>query len=90
MSNSSDAFVGAAGMNARKRGLSHEITAGASTSAKIRSTSSGSLPDAFSRLPARVSNSSRGTEWSSGTGSSRNRSCVYSNTARAMRSVSSS
>ena len=32
MSNSSEALVGAAGMNARKRGLSHEITAGASTS----------------------------------------------------------
>ena len=33
MSKSNDAFVGAAGMNAKKRGLSHEITAGASTSA---------------------------------------------------------
>ena len=32
MSNSSEAFVGAAGMNARNRGLSQEITAGASTS----------------------------------------------------------
>ena len=29
MSNSSDAFVGAAGMKPRKRGLSAEITAGA-------------------------------------------------------------
>ena len=29
MSNSSDAFVGADGMNPRKRGLSAEITAGA-------------------------------------------------------------
>ena len=28
MSNSNDALVGAAGMNARKRGLSHEITDG--------------------------------------------------------------
>ena len=32
MSNSSAALVGAAGMKAKKRGLSHEITAGASTS----------------------------------------------------------
>jgi hypothetical protein len=31
MSNSSEAFVGAAGMNPRKRGLSAEITAGAMT-----------------------------------------------------------
>ncbi len=33
MSNSSDAFVGAAGMNPRKRGLSAEMTAGASMAA---------------------------------------------------------
>lgn len=33
MSNSSDAFVGAAGMKPRKRGLSAEITAGAITDA---------------------------------------------------------
>ena len=31
MSNSSEALVGAAGMNPRKRGLSAEITAGAIT-----------------------------------------------------------
>ena len=42
MSNSSDALVGAAGMKARKRGLSQEITAGASFSANSWSTPAGS------------------------------------------------
>ena len=41
MSNSSEALVGAAGMNPRKRGLSAEITAGAMTDAHTPSTWSG-------------------------------------------------
>ena len=46
-SNSIDAFVGADGIQARKRGLSARMTAGASTEVKSSSTSSGSLPDAL-------------------------------------------
>ena len=41
MSNSSAALVGAAGMNPRKRGLSAEITAGATTEVYTPSTWSG-------------------------------------------------
>ena len=44
MSKSSDALVGALGMKARKRGLSIEITAVASSVAKSSSTLTGSLP----------------------------------------------
>ena len=57
MSNSSDAFVGAAGMNDKNRGLSHEITAGARSSMKIRRISAGSLPPSLSR-PWRTASSS--------------------------------
>ena len=44
MSKSSEAFVGAAGMNDRKRGLSHETTAVDSLSTKSFSTWAASLP----------------------------------------------
>ena len=44
MSNSSDAFVGAAGMNDKKRGLSLEITVGASTLTNWSITSAGEWP----------------------------------------------
>ena len=61
MSNSKLALVGAAGMNARNRGLSHEMTASASTSVNCRSTTSGSLPAALMRLGAIPSSMSRAT-----------------------------
>ena len=82
MSNSSDAFVGAAGMNARNRGLSHEMIASDSTSSNWRSTTSGSLPRGPIRLGACSSNSEGAIVWSSGTGSSRSRASVYAKTAR--------
>jgi hypothetical protein len=44
MSNSREAFVGAAGMNERKRGLSQEITAVASSCSKTSRMRAGSLP----------------------------------------------
>ena len=69
MSNRSDALVGAAGMNARKRGLSHEITAGASTSVKTRSTVLGIVArPRSSRFAGPRVELVGGIEWSSGTG----------------------
>ncbi len=74
MSNSSAALVGAAGMKPRKRGLSAEITAGASTDAYTPSTWSGLCGSGPSR-PRSAASSSAGScgPWSSGTGSSRSR-----------------
>jgi hypothetical protein len=74
MSNSSEALVGAAGMNPRKRGLSAEMTAGAITDAQTPSTWSGVCGPAPGS-PASAASSSAGSRdpWSSGTGSSRSR-----------------
>ena len=44
MSKRSDALVGAAGMKAKNRGLSQEITAGARAFSNSSSTSAASLP----------------------------------------------
>ena len=90
VSNRSAALVGAAGMNARNRGLSQEMTASDSTSRYCCITTSGSLPSGRIRLGARSSSVDAATPWSSGTGSSRRRASVYANTARAMRSVKAS
>ena len=76
VSNSSAALVGAAGMNARKRGLSQEMTASDNTSRYCCITTSGSLPSARIRLGARSASVEAGTAWSSGTGSSRRRASV--------------
>jgi hypothetical protein len=55
MSNSSDALVGAAGMKPRKRGLSAEITAGASIDVYTPSTRSAFRPS--SAISPRVTSS---------------------------------
>ncbi len=90
MSNRREAFVGAAGMNARKRGLSHEITAGASTSVYSSSTRSGSLGAGPSRSGASAPSSSGGIERSRGTGSRASRSRMYAKIESAMCRVRSS
>ena len=59
MSKSSDAFVGAAGMNDRKRGLSLEITAGASTLTNWSITSAGECPCSSMRDGASASDGRR-------------------------------
>ena len=59
MSNSSAALVGAAGMKARNRGLSHEITPVARCSENSASTAAGSLPDSPIRPDRTSSNDSR-------------------------------
>ena len=61
VSNTSDAFVGAAGMNARNRGLSVDRHAGASTSVKIFRISSGGRPPLVIAPPACASSSANGT-----------------------------
>ena len=74
MSNSSDAFVGAAGMKPRKRGLSAEMTAGARNAAYTPSTWSGSCGSSSSSpLSAKSSSAGSLEPLSSGTGSSRSR-----------------
>ena len=88
MSNSSDAFVGAAGMNPRKRGLSAEITAGAMTEAYTPSTwslSCGSRPSS----PFSAASSSAGSRepLSSGTGLSRSLFSAYASTDLIIASV---
>ena len=62
MSNSSDALVGAAGINARNRGLSHEITAGASTSSKSSSTSLGIVAGRLDQVRRTSAASSTGVD----------------------------
>ena len=69
MSNSSAALVGAAGMKARKRGLSQEITAGARTSLKTVNTSAGSRPPAVINPSKAASRVVLSPTRSSGTGS---------------------
>jgi len=74
MSKRSAALVGAAGMNERKRGLSHDTTAVASWSTKSRNTSAASFPSGRI-IP--VSTESSAWPWppkSRGTGLSANRS----------------
>ena len=70
--------------DAYSRGLSEEITAGASTSLYSASTFAGSLPAAPIGLGARAASWSGATPWSSGTGSSASRSRMYANTRSAM------
>ena len=88
MSNSSDALVGAAGMKPRNRGLSAEITAGATTDAYAPSTWSGLCGSSPSR-PLSAASSSAGSQCapSSGTGSSRSRFSAYASTERIICSV---
>ena len=74
VSNRRAVFVGAAGMNARWRGLSVDMHAGARTSVKSASTSSGGRPSAVIVCPARAASSAAGTGPSSGAGSSWSRS----------------
>ena len=74
MSNSSEALVGAAGMKPRKRGLSAEITAGATVAANTPSTWSGLCPSSLSSPDMAASRSAGSWQpWSRGTGSSRSR-----------------
>ena len=81
MSNSSAALVGAAGMNPRKRGLSAEMTAGATTEAYTPSTWSGVCgPGPSSPFSAASSSAGSLEPWSSGTGSSRSRFSAYAST----------
>ena len=81
MSNSSAAFVGAAGMKPRKRGLSAEITAGATHEVYTPSTWSGLCGRSPSR-PRSAASSAAGSRApsSSGTGSSRSRFSAYAST----------
>jgi hypothetical protein len=58
VSNTSAVLVGAAGMNAKNRGLSVEMQAGARTSVNTRSTASGSRPSGVIDRPARAASSS--------------------------------
>ena len=88
MSNSRLAFVGAAGMKPRKRGLSAEITLGAITDVYTPSTSSGGR--GVSRItPSRrsYSSSADSTPLSSGTGFIRSRFSAYASTLRTICSV---
>ena len=88
MSNSSAALVGAAGMKPRKRGLSAEITAGATTDVytpRIWSGLCGPAPSSpFSAGQARPGHRE---PWSSGTGFSRSRFSAYASTDRIIDSV---
>ena len=88
MSNSSEAFVGAAGMKPRKRGLSAEITAGAMTDVYTPRTWSG-LCGPAPGSPASAASSPAGSREpsSSGTGFSRSRFSAYASTDRIMDSV---
>ena len=88
MSNSSEALVGAAGMNPRKRGLSAEITAGAMTDAYTPSTCSGWCgPAPSSPLSAASSSAGSREPSSSGTGFSRSLFSAYPSTDRIIDSV---
>ena len=74
MSNSSAALVGAAGMKPRKRGLSAEMTAGATVAAYTPSTWSGLCPSSPISPDMAASRSAGSWQpWSRGTGSSRSR-----------------
>ncbi len=66
MSNSSAAFVGAAGMNAKNRGLSAESTAWARWSSYSLMTVAGSVPPAVTSPASRASSSAALPGWSSG------------------------
>ena len=66
MSNSSDALVGAAGMNAKNRGLSAESTAWARWSSYSLMTVAGSVPPAVTSPDSRASSSAALPGWSSG------------------------
>ena len=74
MSKSSEALVGAAGMNDRKRGLSHETTAVASLSMKSLSTWAASLPSGRIRPASSASRDATRPPKSSETGSMDSRS----------------
>ena len=88
MSNARLAFVGAAGMNPRNRGLSAEITLGAMTDVYTPSTSSGGR--GVSRITPsrrRYSSSASSLPLSRGTGFIRSRFSAYARTLRTMFSV---
>ena len=88
MSNSSAALVGAAGMKPRKRGLSAEITAGATTDAYTPRIWSGLCgPAPSSPFSARSSSAGSPEPSSSGTGFSRSRFSAYASTDRIIDSV---
>ena len=86
MSKSSEALVGAAGMKERKRGLSHETTAVASLSTKMRSTSAASLPPGVMRPSSSRSSDSSRPPKSRDTGFMLRRSRQYSTTRSVMAS----
>ena len=90
VSKRSDALVGAAGMNARNRGLSQEMTASDSTSWYCCITTSGSLPSGRIRLGACSSSSTPRRRGRGGPALRAGALSVYANTARAMRSVKAS
>ena len=74
MSKSRDALVGAAGMNDRKRGLSHDTTAVASLSTNSCSTPAASFPSGVMSPASSESSDSTSPPKSSGTGSMDSRS----------------
>ena len=88
MSNSRLAFVGAAGMKPRNRGLSAEITLGAITDVYTPSTSSGCRGSARINPSRRSYRSSADSEpLSNGTGFIRSRFSAYAKTLRTICSV---
>ncbi len=88
MSNSKAAFVGAAGMKPRNRGLSAEMMLGAITEVYTPSTSSGCRGVSRIRPSSRSYSSSTGsTPLSRGTGFIRSRFSAYANTLRTICSV---
>jgi len=87
-SNSTLAFEGAPGMNARKLGWSVEIVAGARTSDHSRRASGPPIPSGVIVRPARRASSSAGRGPSSGCGVEI-RACAYAAIARASASFSS-
>ncbi len=90
-SNNIDAFVGADGIQAKKRGLSARITAGASTEVKRSSTTRGSFPVGVDQLPgARRPTSEGSTVPPSGAGSRATNSCRRSMIISANRRASAS
>ena len=86
MSNSRAAFVGAAGMNARKFEASELITCGASTSVHISITRCGSVPSAVIRPSSCAVSAGTSPGRSRGTGSIAMRSCMAVRTMRVSRS----
>ena len=74
MSKSRDALVGAAGMNDKKRGLSHETTAVDSLSTNSCSTSAASLPSGVISPASSASSDSTRPPKSRATGSMESRS----------------